>query len=64
MEPSDQDKIPLCKTLYFVGGTGLLAEWRTWEDTTDQKMVAVQESTYAPTPLSFIHYVSFFNQIN
>jgi hypothetical protein len=26
MEPSDYDKIPLCKILYFVRGKGLLAE--------------------------------------
>jgi hypothetical protein len=26
MEPSYYDEIPLCKTLYFVRGTGLLAE--------------------------------------
>jgi hypothetical protein len=26
IEPDDCDKIPLCKMLYFVGGTGLLAE--------------------------------------
>jgi hypothetical protein len=26
MEPSDYDEIPLCKIMYFVRGTGLLAE--------------------------------------
>jgi hypothetical protein len=26
MEPSDHEKIPLCKILYFVGDTGLLSE--------------------------------------
>jgi hypothetical protein len=26
VEPSDYDEIPLCKILYFVRGTGLLAE--------------------------------------
>jgi hypothetical protein len=26
IDPSDYNEIPLCKMLYFVGGTGLLAE--------------------------------------
>jgi hypothetical protein len=30
MEPSNNDKIPLYNILYFVGGTGLLAEWKRW----------------------------------
>jgi hypothetical protein len=40
MERSDYDEIPLCKILYFVGGTGLLAECRRWGRVKDQKMVA------------------------
>jgi hypothetical protein len=49
LEPSDHDKIPLCKVLYFVGGTaGLMAEWNRRERTKDQKMVVVQGSFYAP----------------
>jgi hypothetical protein len=30
-EPSDFDEIPLCKILYFIRGTGLLAEYSRWE---------------------------------
>jgi hypothetical protein len=30
MEPSSHDKIPLCKILYFIGGAGLLVEWKRW----------------------------------
>jgi hypothetical protein len=32
-EPSNYDKVPLCKILYFV--------WTSWECTKDQKMIAV-----------------------
>jgi hypothetical protein len=31
MKPSDHDKIPLCKMMYFVGGTGIAVEWNRWE---------------------------------
>jgi hypothetical protein len=48
IEQSDRDRIALCKVLYFVGGTGLLAEWKC---TIDQKMVAVQGSPCAPIRL-------------
>jgi hypothetical protein len=34
----------LRKILYFIGGTGLLAEWERWGCTIDQKMVEVQGS--------------------
>jgi hypothetical protein len=50
MEPSDYDKIPLCKILYSVRGTGLLAEQSRWRCTTDHNIVAVQRSPCAPTP--------------
>jgi hypothetical protein len=30
MEPSDYDEIPLRKILYYVRGTGLLAEYSRW----------------------------------
>jgi hypothetical protein len=43
--------IRFCCARYFVGGTGLLAEWKNGECTVDQKMVAVQELPFAPTPL-------------
>jgi hypothetical protein len=49
MEPSDHDKIPLCKILYFVGHTGLQAEWGI-----GQKIVAVQVSPCAPVLLTLM----------
>jgi hypothetical protein len=30
MEPSEHDNILLRKIPYFVGGTGLMAEWKRW----------------------------------
>jgi hypothetical protein len=39
MEPSEHDKIPLCKILYFIGDTG-----KDGECTIDQEMVLVQGS--------------------
>jgi hypothetical protein len=54
MEACDHDVILLHKILYLVGGTGLLAEFKWWESTIDQKMIAVQRSLYAPTPLNLI----------
>jgi hypothetical protein len=54
MEPSDDDKIPLCEILYFVGSRGLLVELSRCGCPIDQKMVAVQGSLYAPTQLTFI----------
>jgi hypothetical protein len=41
MEPSDYDKIPLCKILYFIGGKGLLAEGSKQGCTIDQTMVTL-----------------------
>jgi hypothetical protein len=46
MQPSEHDKIPLCKVLYFVGCTGLIAEWESWGCKIDDKMIAVQGSPY------------------
>jgi hypothetical protein len=51
MEASDYDAIPLCNTMYFVKGMGLLKEYRR-RRTTDQKMTAV------PTPLVLLLYVN------
>jgi hypothetical protein len=39
MEPSDRDMILLYEILYFIAGTGLLAELSSWGCTNDQKMV-------------------------
>jgi hypothetical protein len=39
MEPSNYDKIPLCKIMYLFKGTGKLAEKSRGGHTTDQKMV-------------------------
>jgi hypothetical protein len=60
MEPSDYDKIPLCKILYFVRGTG---------GTQQMVMVAVHGSPCAQTQLillfilipiqAYIHTTSF-----
>jgi hypothetical protein len=41
--------LPLCKILYFVGDTELLAEKRRWGCTIDQKVVEVHGSPCAPT---------------
>jgi hypothetical protein len=41
MEPSDCDEIPLCKMLYFVVGTEILAEYSRWGCTIDHEMVVV-----------------------
>jgi hypothetical protein len=30
MKPRNHDKITLCKILHFVGGMGLLSEWKRW----------------------------------
>jgi hypothetical protein len=49
MEPSAYDEIPLRKIMYFVRGTGLLAEYSRWGRTIDQEMVAVQGSPCSPT---------------
>jgi hypothetical protein len=54
MKPSERDKILLCKVMYFVGGTGLRAEWESWGCKIDHKMIAVQGSPYEPTTLMFI----------
>jgi hypothetical protein len=54
MEPSDYDEIPLCKMLYSVTGTGLLAEYSRWGLTTDQIMVTVHGSPCVPSPLLLI----------
>jgi hypothetical protein len=54
MESSNCNDIPLCKVLYFVRCTGLLAEWSRWWRTVDKKMVAVHGSPCAPTPLILI----------
>jgi hypothetical protein len=42
MEPTNQDKVPLCKIPYFAGGMELLVEWKRWGCTIDQKIVAAQ----------------------
>jgi hypothetical protein len=54
MKPSDYDKIPLSKILYFVGGMGLLAEWKRWGMNNRPKMIAVQGSLYAPIQFNLI----------
>jgi hypothetical protein len=41
MEPSDFEEILLCKILYFVRGTGLLAELSSWRCALNQNMVTV-----------------------
>jgi hypothetical protein len=48
MEPSNHDMIPLYKILYFIAGTGLLAEWKRWGCTIDEKMVTVQGTLICP----------------
>jgi hypothetical protein len=47
-EPNNHDKIALCRILYFIGGTILLAEWDRWWCTLDKNMVAVQGLLYVP----------------
>jgi hypothetical protein len=54
METSDYDEISLCKALYFVRGTGLLAELNIHGGAIDQKMVVVHGSPCAPTPLTLM----------
>jgi hypothetical protein len=54
MEPSNCDKILLCKILYFIGSMGLLAEWKRWGCTIYQKMAVAQGPLYTPTPLSLM----------
>jgi hypothetical protein len=52
----DNDKILLCRILYFMGGMGLLADWREWGCTKAQAMVMVQRSVRCPPrSYSFIH---------
>jgi len=51
MEPSDYDEVPSCKLLYYVRGTGLLAEYSRWRRTIDHIMIVVHGSPCAPTSL-------------
>jgi hypothetical protein len=50
MELRNYYEILLRKILHFVRGTGILAEWSTWEHKVDDKMVPVQGLPYATTP--------------
>jgi hypothetical protein len=61
MEPRDYDEILLCKVLYFVRGTALLAEWSRWGHTTEQKMITVHGLPYVPTPLIPILWIVSFH---
>jgi hypothetical protein len=54
MEPSDHDVILLHVIPYFIECMGLLAEWKRWGCTIDQKMAAVQGS-HLPTLLNLIY---------
>jgi hypothetical protein len=45
-EPSDHYRVPLCRTLCFVGGSEILAEWK--------RGGYVQGTLYAPTQLNLI----------
>lgn len=54
MEPADRDMISVFKTLYFLGSTGLLTEWKIWGCTIHPKMVAEQMSPCAPNSLSLM----------
>jgi hypothetical protein len=47
MEPSDYDKIPLCKILYFIGGKRLLAEGSKQGCTIDQTMVNLKHPPHS-----------------
>jgi hypothetical protein len=64
MEPSDYDEMPLCKILCFVRCMGLLAEYRGWGLTLDQKVVAVHGSPCLPTPCILILILSFSKSVN